>query len=379
MSQLSNVVADATMTIADTGSIDDVLAIVGDGFSVHRAYIFAEHLCNGKQAVSQSNEWCRDGTVPQIDQLQNRVIADIGMQRAMDTLHSGRAFVVSRDTMSPPEVDHLGPQDIESMLCAPILHGDRFWGLLGIDDCALRRSWTDEEISMLKSIASTLGVHMERVELARRAEQSAQELMDATSRLREARSIGHDLNNALTIISNTSGVSADPELAELAGDAIDNASSLVAELRGVAGTPFNPADARTIRNAAQAALLGSATRLELEVEDIPELTLSNSELFRVIDNLVRNASQAMAREGAITVRALTRGNRVTIEIADSGSGIPDSELPKLFYDRYSSNRSGLGLGICRAIVENANGSITIASNLEVGTTVTVLLPVASAA
>jgi signal transduction histidine kinase len=104
----------------------------------------------------------------------------------------------------------------------------------------------------------------------------------------------------------------------------------------------------------------------------------------LFNNLVLNALQHSFRGGEIEVRFCSDAKTALIEIEDHGEGIPPDALPHVFERFYrgdpSRNRntggSGLGLAICKAIVERVGGSIAIASQPSLGTSVSVHLPLA---
>jgi signal transduction histidine kinase len=97
-------------------------------------------------------------------------------------------------------------------------------------------------------------------------------------------------------------------------------------------------------------------------------------------NLLNNALQAMAYHGKLGIEARQEGASVRVDIVDSGPGIPEEVKPRIFEPFFTTKRQGegigLGLDICRKIVERYGGSIAFES--EPGRTVfTVVLPVAT--
>ena len=108
------------------------------------------------------------------------------------------------------------------------------------------------------------------------------------------------------------------------------------------------------------------------------------EVRMILLNLLQNAHHAMPEGGVVTVRAEVRDNEVTIEVADSGCGIPAEYLEHIF-DPFFSRRAdevtgtGLGLTIVRNIVERFGGGIDVDSVVGEGTKFMVRLPLASAA
>jgi two-component system, NtrC family, sensor histidine kinase KinB len=124
---------------------------------------------------------------------------------------------------------------------------------------------------------------------------------------------------------------------------------------------------------------GKSIRLDVDLAD--ELSAPvNAELFEwVIENLIKNAIDAIeSRDGAIHVRGRTEGERLLIDVQDSGKGIDRRQWKNVFRPGYSTKKSGWGLGLslARRIVEDYHGgSLTItASRPGEGTTFRISLP-----
>lgn len=98
-----------------------------------------------------------------------------------------------------------------------------------------------------------------------------------------------------------------------------------------------------------------------------------SKLVIVFMNLITNSIQAIENTGFIHIRINEDSGTVTIEIEDSGSGIPSELLPKIFDSLFTTKTAGTGLGLvyCKSIVEQHNGTITVKNN---PTTFTIKLP-----
>jgi signal transduction histidine kinase len=109
------------------------------------------------------------------------------------------------------------------------------------------------------------------------------------------------------------------------------------------------------------------------------------ELELVWTNLLENAIRHTPAGGWVAIRCRRDGGDVVVEVQDNGSGISAEELPRLFerFHRGDSSRSretggfGLGLAICKAIVEAYRGAISVASQPGQGTCVSVRLPLAA--
>jgi|CXWL01.1.fsa_nt_gi PAS domain S-box-containing protein len=96
----------------------------------------------------------------------------------------------------------------------------------------------------------------------------------------------------------------------------------------------------------------------------------------VFTNLILNAIQAMNNVGKIDIRISDKDDFVSIEVQDSGPGIPSELLSKIFDPLFTSRQIGTGLGLpsCKNIVENHGGTITVNTALGKGTTFSIRLP-----
>jgi signal transduction histidine kinase len=129
--------------------------------------------------------------------------------------------------------------------------------------------------------------------------------------------------------------------------------------------------------AVQLASVPPGIRAEIRVEE-PSVTVFADplQLTNVILNLVENACHAMGASGDLVLSAATAGDRVTIDVRDTGTGIPAANLPLVFEPLFTtkSTGTGLGLSIARNIVTAHGGTIDVVSSTERGTTVRIALP-----
>src|SRR5262249_32010670 len=103
---------------------------------------------------------------------------------------------------------------------------------------------------------------------------------------------------------------------------------------------------------------------------------------QVITNLLTNAIHYNKPNGEIRVSTRTEHGAAVLTVGDTGQGIPAEDLPHIFERFYRADKSrarangrfGLGLAICKAIVDADGGSIQVSSQLDMGTTFTVRLP-----
>jgi signal transduction histidine kinase len=128
----------------------------------------------------------------------------------------------------------------------------------------------------------------------------------------------------------------------------------------------------------------SNVTIELTSEaDLPPVWGDAKRLGQVFDNLIGNAIKFSPNGGIITVRLQRLADRVQIQVSDTGIGIPQEKLDKIwnrFYqvDSTSTRRfagTGLGLAIVKRIVEAHRGTITVESALGQGSTFLFALPI----
>ncbi|WP_064094201.1 PAS domain-containing protein [Rossellomorea aquimaris] len=108
-----------------------------------------------------------------------------------------------------------------------------------------------------------------------------------------------------------------------------------------------------------------------------EIYCDSHQIKQVILNVMKNALEAMPSGGLLSVQLEKNENDANITIQDTGSGIPPERMKHLGEPFYSTKEKGTGLGlmICQKIIKEHNGSISIQSNVNEGTTVSILLPI----
>jgi PAS domain S-box-containing protein len=120
-------------------------------------------------------------------------------------------------------------------------------------------------------------------------------------------------------------------------------------------------------------------KVHKEYGDLPEVHCLPSQLNQVFMNLLVNAGQAIVNQGEITIRTGRQDDRVWIEVADTGSGIPGENLTRIFEPFFTTKPvgkgTGLGLSLSYGIVVKHHGKIEVKSEVGKGTTFRVTLPI----
>jgi PAS domain S-box-containing protein len=116
--------------------------------------------------------------------------------------------------------------------------------------------------------------------------------------------------------------------------------------------------------------------ISVNVQSLPLMLVDAAKIQRVFTNLIMNAFEAMPHGGTLEISSRANGDNVDFMFKDSGKGMSDEVMSKLFTPLFTTKAQGMGFGlsICKRIVEAHGGKITVTSTLNKGTTFTVTLP-----
>jgi signal transduction histidine kinase len=121
---------------------------------------------------------------------------------------------------------------------------------------------------------------------------------------------------------------------------------------------------------------GVVTTVEIQT-DLPEIEVDHHRLRQVLANLISNAAAQMPEGGSLRVQAREEGTWLVIEVSDTGPGIPEDRLERVF-ERFvksgDSSGTGLGLSIARDLVEAHGGNLDAANRPEGGARFSLRLP-----
>jgi len=282
-----------------------------------------------------------------------------------------------------------------SMLCAPLVTRDSVVGVLKI---AARhpqqfKRFDAELVEHFRSQAAIAIQNLHRTE-SLRARVVMAERKHAMADL--ARSVSHDLNNALgSMLPLIQQMHADVRSGVLTPDIfaqdleqVQKSLQLCRRIFGGMLTFSRNAARRSgyaqVRRAVETAsailkygMSRSAIELHVTVpDDIPEVACSQSDLEQVFLNLLTNAREATPHGGRITVTVIAVDGVVEISVADTGTGIPSGDLPRVLEPFFTTkpHGNGLGLSICRSLLWEVDGTLTIQSEPGNGTSVCVRVP-----
>ncbi len=209
---------------------------------------------------------------------------------------------------------------------------------------------------------------------------------------RLASGFAHDIRNYLTAVVGLAGLAdlgpAGGTVRRLLDQAVHGIHELSSELMMVAeGRPLSyqleRADlAEVVRgfvNDMRGGTIDQTRRLELDPSVSLVCEVAPRKLWRVLWNLLQNAVDATEDGSRITFRSFTLGSQACIEVEDTGRGMPEDVRARVFEPFFSTRSAGTGLGleICRIIVQGHGGTIECESAEGVGTTFRIKIPLAT--
>ena len=122
--------------------------------------------------------------------------------------------------------------------------------------------------------------------------------------------------------------------------------------------------------------------MECDVEEGIRILADREQMRRVLINLLKNAEQSIPedRQGVIRITVRKKEGKVEIRIRDNGQGIPENLREKIFQPNFTTKSSGMGLGlaICKRIIESMGGEIGFVSEVGIGTEFFIILDIVRA-
>jgi signal transduction histidine kinase len=290
--------------------------------------------------------------------------------------------------------------DIFSLIVVPMTRGPQVLGLIAVADRAGRAPFRDEDLGTLQAVAGQATVAVENQRLH-------EQIKEANARLQEfdriksefVATVAHDFRSPLMSIRGFAELTLEepdlpPErrnefmrtiiaetddLAALANDTL-----LISHMEtGQLTYDWKPVDVhRELREAIPPGLATHTVLVDVP-DDFPVIRADPGRLRQVLNNLVSNALKYSPLGSTVTLRARERGrDQVMVEVNDEGLGVPADQAGRLFqkFERVRSPEhlkipgTGLGLYICKRIVEGHHGRIWVESEPGQGSTFAFTLP-----
>ena len=415
-SRALNRIADAILAEADAeGLLDTIARLLGTILETDRALIY--DICFDRGVADGLCEWINPacaGITP------TRASYPLQMFRGgVEFLRRTKSWLESHDHSPHPSlmedgsVDTLhGEMRIRSLLWYPFFFRDNGYYLLVLNQVREGRDWKPEEFVFLDAVTRQVNLALQKLELLDELQQTQNRLvrrerMAAVGQL--SAGIAHDFNNILTAILGVT------ELLEQRGDlpaeVCDNLRLVSASGRRAARLVRQLLDfsRRTVRQPRVLDLrelcrdtVAFLQRILPETIDVELVTTPDEmlvdgdrvQLQEVLTNLVVNSRDAMPMGGRIEIRterlsavdeascaicgATIRGEWIHLQCRDSGTGIADHHIERVFEPFFSTKQAGEGAGLGLAqvagIVGQHDGHLTVSSEPGKGTTFSLYLP-----
>ncbi len=329
------------------------------------------------------------------------------------SLWEREAVLQVEDHLSPDDPDRVlfpagVPANLRTSVFAPLAHGNQVLGYVWIAGTTGAKRWSRTELSLIQHVCGNLahGLVQGHVITAQR---------EVLARLREldraktdfVATVNHELRTPLTSITGYLELILDDssgdipghtrQMLEIVGRNAARLDQLISDLLTIsrsdahAGLAVEELDLGDLLETVAASLApaAAASGISLRLGPLPAALAvdgDKAQLEQVFTNLVSNAVKFTLPGGTVevlsTMVSTDAGPQIRVQVADSGIGIPESDLPKLFrrFFRASNATSaaipgtGLGLAIVQDIVLQHGGELDIESALGEGTTVTVQIP-----
>lgn len=286
------------------------------------------------------------------------------------------------------------------ILVAPLISNEEELGALVLLKMTRgERHFREEDIRRAKALGDLASVAMRRVSILddeRRARETAEEAVRARDEIVSI--VSHDLRGPLTAITLSADLlsSADPSAAEqveeiksaarrmerLIGDLLDVArierGGLALKRKNVEASAIVDEVCRSFRP------LVETRNQEFECDSaggLPVICADVDRMMQVFGNLITNATKFTPRGGTVSVQAEPEARGVRFTVADTGPGIPPSDLPNVFRRHWQAKKTahlgaGLGLTITKGIVEAHGGTIWVENRPEGGAAFRFSIPAA---
>jgi len=328
-------------------------------------------------------------------------------------VQTGKPLIIDDYRTWPSRADVFDAQLFTAVLTVPMTWGRQVIGAIYVLDNVEARRFTERDQELLSMFANHAAIAVENARLLEKVRRYSAELeqlvAERTARLRQAERlaaigetaamVGHDLRNPLQALVNIFYLgrkrlgSAPPQLRELAekygileliesaGDQIEYMDKIVSDLQDYA-KEVQPKLVETsisglIDETLSTKSIPENVQISVVVEKgLPKLMVDPALMKRVFTNLVINALEAMPDGGRLKIEASVKGEEALIDFRDTGVGIAEEDLDKMFQPLFTTRAKGMGLGLVvgKRLVEAHGGDIMVQSKVGEGSTFTVKLP-----
>jgi PAS domain S-box-containing protein len=384
--------------------INHALQTIGEFLKVDRSYIFL--FSENMAKMDNTHEWCAQGIESQIKKLKGVPLGDwpwfAARIKQLDTIHIPR--VADLPAEARVEKEAYQTQNIQSRVNVPMLYRDALVGFLGFDTIRAEKNWVDEDITLLKIVGEIFVNALERKRTEAKLQTYAADLERSNRELQNfAYVASHDLQEPLRkiqLFSNRLRTKHGDLFNEQAIDYLERMLNAAARMQTLIqdllaysrltthAQPFVSVDLNRV-------VLEVLSDLEARIEEargqvvvgnLPTIKADPLQMRQLFQNLISNALKYHRPQISPIVRVQGRlkNGLCQIIVEDNGIGFGEEYFERIFrvFERLHSHSqyegTGIGLAICRKIVDRHGGNITATSTPGQGSTFIVNLPVEQA-
>ncbi len=348
----------------------------------------------------------------------NRIVHALKVE-AMDSDHLLIRAVRTRESMNvvdgrcayPVSLELLGLLEEDSFVVVPLFSPSRALGVLIADHYVSRGPITEEQIHALESFASQASLAIEHCHLYTTMQRKLRELEEVTGELQKnkdllveaerysalghmAAQLAHSIRNPITAIGGTARLLArkidNKEwlqfLSMMAGEAekiektLEDLFNFVEQVKPVrVPTRLLPLIRKSLLLHFKALNEQSIRQVLVLPDEDPLVEVDGRQIQQALVHLIRNSVEAMPLGGELTVEVVREGERVRIDIGDTGMGMSRENLEHAVDPFFTTKMIGAGMGLTlvKRIIEDHGGDLVLAGGRTGGMTATIFLPVSA--
>ncbi|MEQ8188051.1 MAG: PAS domain S-box protein, partial [Candidatus Eremiobacterota bacterium] len=338
-------------------------------------------------------------------------------------LKKGECILVPKLSDLPAEAEYekkfWSGKQIKSLIAVPMISGEKLSGFLGFSSIKKERNWKHDDLNFIRLLGEFFTNVLERKRMEEKLRKNEEKLKKYSELLKEmvknrtkeledaqeklvrqeklavlgklAGSVGHELRNPLGVISNAvyylqmAYSSADEKLKDylsIISEEVKKSDKIISDL-----LDFSRIKSIDKVNISLNEVFSELFRVYPVPENIQVINRISTELpciygdrnhiIQILGNLIINAFQAMPAGGVLTMDGEVSLCGVRVSVSDTGCGIPKDNINKIFEPLFTTKPRGIGLGlcVCKNLLDANRGKIEVESVENKGAVFTVTLPV----